>query len=105
MGTRTPPQNRALHLFCRHMSEALNDAGLNVMATLKHDAEIPWNEHLVKELIWRPVQVAMYDKKSTTELNKLEVSDVYEVINRHLAEKHGIVVPFPSEEIPPGGSW
>jgi hypothetical protein len=96
-GTRSGQQNKSIHLFCQWMQQALNDAGLNVMATLKHDAEIPWNERLVKELIWRPVQEAMFDKHSTTELNKMEVGDVYEVINRHIAEKHGLHIPFPSE--------
>ena len=96
-GTRSDPQNRAIHLFCRMLAKALSDAGYDVRTTLKADFEIPWNETLVKELIWREVQIAMFNKKSTTQLNKMEVGDVYEVINRHIAEKHGISVPFPSE--------
>lgn len=96
-GTRSDPQNKALHLFCRLLAGALNDAGFSVIKTMKVDAEIPWTPSLIKELIWRPVQVAMFNKKSTTSLNKMEISDVYETINRHIAERHGVSVPFPSE--------
>ena len=95
-GTRSDPQNRAIHLFCRLLAEALNDAGFDVRRTMKADFEVPWNETLVKELIWRPVQIAMLNKKSTTQLNKMEVSDIYEVINQNIASKHAVHVPFPS---------
>lgn len=97
-GTRSDQQNRALHLFCAHLAAALNDAGFSVLKTLRVDADIPWTDSLVKELMWRPVQVAMFNKKSTTQLNKMEISGVYETINRHIAERHGVSVPFPSED-------
>ena len=40
----------------------------------------------------------MTEKGSTTELNRVELSDVVDVLNRHLGEKLGIHVPFPSED-------
>ena len=80
------------------LADALNDAGLDVQKTLRHDIEIPWNGTLVKELIWRPIQEAMTDKHSTTELDRIEPSQIYEVLSRHLGEKFGLFVPFPSEE-------
>jgi hypothetical protein len=98
-GTRSDQQNKAIHLFCRLLADALNDAGLDVRKTMKQDFDVPWNETLVKELIWKEVQKAMFNKKSTTQLSKTEVGDVYEVINRNIAERHGVYVPFPSEEI------
>lgn len=94
---RTGQQNNAMHKYFELLSEALNDAGYNVMQTMKHDAEIPWNARLVKELIWRPVQIAAHDIESTAKLNKLQVSDVYETVNRHLADKVGVSVAFPCE--------
>lgn len=95
---RTPLQNKSLHKYYALLSVALNEAGLDVQKTLRHDVEIPWNETLVKELIWRPVQEAMTDKYSTTELDRVEPSQIYEVLNRHLSEKFGIHVPWPCEE-------
>ncbi len=97
VGTRTLTQNAAMHLFFEHLSQTLNEAGLDVMSTMKKDVAIPWSARLVKEMIWRPVQKAVLGKDSTTKLNKLEISDVYDVINRHMSENHGIGVSFPSE--------
>jgi len=95
---RTVLQNAALHLFCERLSEALNDAGLDMKATLKPEIEIPWSPDRVKDFLWRPVQEAMTGKHSTTELNTVEPSEIWEVLNRHLAEKFGISVDWPSEE-------
>lgn len=97
--TRTTQQNRALHLYFTHLAEELNAAGYSVYKTLKHDVEIDWTPSLVKELLWRPVQVVMTEKHSTTELDKLEeITKIYDTLNRYLGEKTGVFVPFPSEE-------
>ena len=98
MKPRTPEQNASLHLGLRRLADALNDAGLDVRQTLKEDFEIPWNEHLTKELIFRPVMEAMTNKKSTTELDRLEPSQIWDVIMKHLGERFGVYVPFPTDE-------
>lgn len=96
---RTLTQSASLHLWFRWLAETLNDAGLDVHKTMRHDVEIPWSDRLVKELIWRPVQKAMLDKRSTTEADRLEYSEVYDVIARHMAQNHGVEVPpWPSRE-------
>lgn len=99
---RTDTQNAAIHVFCREIAEALNDAGFEMEVksdVLKSPVEVPWTMESVKELIWRPVQMANYpDKKSTTKLERTEVSEVAEVITRYLAEKKGVVAHFPSRE-------
>jgi len=98
MNSRTLQQNKALHKYCRMLSEALNDAGLDMKAVLKPEIDIPWSESTVKEHLWKPIQSAMIDKESTTELDTKEVNQVYEVLNRHLAAKLGLSVPFPTRE-------
>ena len=95
---RTSQQNRALHKYLAMLADALNDAGLDVQHTLSKPIELPWNEHLAKELLWRQVQVACTGKESTTELDKLEVTEIYQIIDRHLAQTHGISVAFPSQD-------
>ena len=98
MGTRTQKQNSSAHLFFRQLAVVLNDGGFSVMTVLKHDAEIPWTETLVKEHLWRPVQEAMTGKESTTDANKVEYSDIHMALCRHLAQTLGVVCPpFPSE--------
>ena len=95
--TRTSQQNKALHKYCSLLSEALNDAGLDIRKTMRADVDIPWTETAVKELIWRPVQKAVTDKTSSAQLDRSEVSKVFDVINRHISQK-GVSVPFPSVE-------
>ena len=94
----TRQQQEALHVWFTLLAQELNEAGLDLMQTLRHDVEIPWSPILVKELIWRKVQITMVDKVSTTELNTKEIDKIYEVVNRHLGEKFGLHVPFPSKE-------
>lgn len=95
---RTSLQNRALHKYFSLLAEALNDSGRSIQTTLRHDVEIPWSSGSVKELLWRPIQEAMTEKQSTTTLDRMEIGQIYEVLNLHLGQKLGIHVPFPSEE-------
>lgn len=96
---RTPQQNAALHLFFTRVAESLNEAGYGVKRFYEEvkKVEIDWSAGQVKENIWRPVQQAMTEKYSTTELEKIEVSAVYEQVNKVLSEI-GIHVPFPEDK-------
>ena len=96
---RTQAQNRAMHLFFEVLAEQLNENGLDMKKVLKPEIDISWTKYNVKEYIWKPIQEALYLKKSTTELLKTEEIDkIYDVVNRHISEKFGISVQFPSEE-------
>lgn len=92
---RTNRQNKALHLFCRHLSTVLNDAGLDMTAVLKEGVEIPWDEEgrMVKKHLWKPLQEVMLDIESTADANTTDYNKVYEVLVRHLAAKKGIIPP------------
>ena len=91
---RTLKQNRCLHSYCNQLAEAFNDAGMDMKATLKHDIEIPWSGERVKEFIFNAVSLAKYDKTSS-ELTTKEIQVVYEIVNRHTAEKFGIGLSWP----------
>lgn len=93
---RTLTQNRAIHKYLNMLSEDLNGAGYDMKAVIKDDVDIPWSEGNAKEFLWRPIQKAMGLPDSTTELKTKEVSQVYEVLSRHMAQKFGITTPFPS---------
>lgn len=97
---RTGQQNRAMHLLFTLLAEALNNAGLDQRKVLKPSVSIPWTPSAVKEMLWRPIQEAMYQKHSTTDLNKQEeISEIHATLMRHLAEKFGVeYIPFPSHE-------
>jgi len=98
MDKRTLTQNRAMHKFFEMLAKDLNTAGLDMKRTLKPSVEIPWTPVTVKEYLWKPIQDAMLEKESTTELSTKEVNEVYETLIRHLGEKFGITTVFPKIE-------
>lgn len=95
---RTLCQNKALHLYFTMLADEFSDAGLDMKRVLKPEIAIKWTPEAVKEYLWKPIMEAMFQKKSTTELNTNEITKVYEVLNRHSAEKFGIGIQFPSVE-------
>ena len=95
---RTTQQNKSLHLYLDMLASALNDAGYDMKRTLKPEIDIPWNQERAKEHLWKPIQEIMLNKQSTTEPETGEYIQVYEVLNRHIAEKFGISVSWPSIE-------
>ena len=92
---RTAQQNKALHLWFKMWVDAMNDSGFDMSKTLAHKAEIPWTPESFKEYVWRPVQKAYTEKLSSTKLDKKQVSEVAEIVTRHLSQITGICIPFP----------
>lgn len=100
MDLRTLAQNRAFHLYFTMVAVQLNNSGLYINKLIKENkykADIDWSGNLVKEQLWKPIQNAILDKKSTTQLEKAEVDRVYNTLNRYLSGI-GISVPFPNRE-------
>ena len=101
--TRTAQQRKAIEVYCRLLMEAFNDAGLDMRKVLTKRVDIPWNQELVKEYIWRDVQEPIVGHRKTSELTTKQVSKIYDVINNFLANQFkddngqaAIYVPFPS---------
>ena len=93
---RSHQQNNALHLWCAMLAKELNDAGHDFQHFFEQGADIPWTKMMVKELIWKPVQKIVTEKSSTAEAHKTDYIEVYEILNRHLAESKGVSVPWPN---------
>lgn len=96
MAQRTPAQNRALHKYFTMLADEMNAAGLDQRAVLKPEVDIPWTTESVKEQIWRPLQKIQLGKDSTTELSTTDIDKILDTITKHLGEKFGLVVEFPS---------
>ena len=99
--TRTLAQNKAIHLMNTWIANELNNAGLDIRKVLKPGINIPWTQTAVKEFLVKPIMKVMYNKDSTTELNKRnkEIENLYNVLMRELGEKLGIeYMKFPNEE-------
>ncbi len=95
---RTLKQNAALHVYFTHLADELNAAGYTVQLVLQQKMDLDWTPSAVKELLWRPAQKALVQKKSTTELTKMqEIDVVYDHLNRHVSEKFGLHIPFPTD--------
>ena len=100
---RTEAQNRALHLYFEMIAGALNQEGLDVRVVLQVIAEkgvdMMWSKELVKELLWRRIQKKYLAKESTTQLDSTgEITQIYDMLNKFLAEEFFITQPFPSIE-------
>lgn len=96
--TRSNQQNKALHKYFSMLADKLNDGGYDVRKTLKADVDLPWSPDLIKDLMWRPLQKAMFDVDSTAKMKRADYTKVYEVLNRHTASKLGVSVQWPSED-------
>lgn len=97
--TRSLPQNNSLHMYCTDLSLAFNAAGYDMTRVLSHHAEIPWDKrgYNVKERIWRPVQEALCNEKSTTKASTKDYPQIYETVNRFTASKMGISIQWPDK--------
>lgn len=97
---RTLTQNKAMHLYFSMLAYELHDKDYDIKKTLKHNFEIEWNETSIKELIWKPVQQSLFGTDSTKKLTTDQVSQVYDVIHKHILEITigEVDVLFPSKE-------
>lgn len=97
---RTTQQNRALHLWFTQLSQALNEKHIGVRMILNEKVEVEWTPILIKEILWRKLQKAMFGKQSTRQLFKSkEVDTLFDTINNIIIERtNGEVIPppFPS---------
>jgi len=97
--TRTSLQNKALHLYFRMVSDALNDIGYDYVYVNALDGEmihIPFTGDLVKNYIWRPLQQRMCEIESTTKLTTKMIDEILTVLSLWLGEKNK-TVNFPCE--------
>ena len=91
-------QIRSINLYLTWLSDALNDAGLDMQKVLERKSvSLPWTQTSAKEALWRPIQKALFDTDSTLKLTRIDVSRNYEVLNRHTSTLFGVGVQFPDK--------
>ena len=97
---RSLAQNRALHLYCKHLADELNDSGQYqkaIITQFKEGFEIPWTMEAVKHL-FQCVAYAMYEKEHTSDLTTTEIQDVYRIVDQRISEISGCRADWPSIE-------
>ena len=80
------------------LADELNAAGSDMRKTLQERIDIPWSPSSVKSFLWKPVQEAMLEKESTTELTTKDIDMIYDVVNKAIGERTGVHVPFHSKD-------
>lgn len=95
---RTAQQRKALAVYETELARAMVERGIDLRTFLKEGVEIPATKQLVHDHITLPLVKVMFGKKSTTELEVHEVSELYDVINKNIGERAGVSVPFPSRD-------
>jgi len=95
--TRSWLLNRALHLYFTWCANCLNEAGIEFRYTgLKQmEIEIPWTPDLFKEMVWRPIQITLFDIQSTTKVNASQINQILDILTRFFGER-GIEIGFPN---------
>ncbi len=94
---RTAHQNRALHAYYQRLSKALNEGGYTFEQVIDKPT-ITWPPEIVKNNLWRKIQVSMTGKNSTRDLSTAEVGQIYEAMNSWLGSNLGIHVAFGKED-------
>jgi len=97
----TRQQQKALHVWYGLLADELNRNGKSMALVLqKFVLDVPATKYTIKELVWKPLQQAMFGKESTTQLlKKQEIDQVYDALCKFFAEDLEVEVPpFPSVE-------
>jgi hypothetical protein len=96
---RTQAQNRCMHQWLTEVASTLNSAGMDMKRTLKPAVEIPWTGSAAKEHLWRPIQRAIANVESTTDISTTESIMIAEIITRHLGQSLGVQLPpWPTQQ-------
>jgi len=90
---RTSQQNKALHLFFAWIANMYNEVGKTY--TNQMGFETIWTSTMVKELIWRPLQISLFNIESTTKLDSKQLTLIADTIIDFFAGQ-GFYIQFPN---------
>ena len=94
---RTNSQNAALHLYCERIAAELRNRGISHQKFFKEGFEVPWTMEIVKDNVWKPVQIWQTKYKSTTEPLASDYEKIFDIVNRKLSE-WGLHIPWPTKK-------
>lgn len=97
--TRTLLQNSAMHKFFQMVSTELNDLNIEfVYEGLTVDSiTMMYTPELVKDFFWRPIQMALFDIKSTKKINTDQMNSIIDIITKFFSDR-GVFVEFPNRD-------
>ena len=93
---RTGKQNNSLHNGLRNLADELNAGGLDMQAVFAvKKVSIPWTEDSAREYLFNQISAAMYDGRTSSQLDTKEIQKVWMVLMRHMGENFGVTVSWP----------
>jgi len=93
---RTLKQNASTHLWCTQIAKTLNDSNMYISDTIK--TEVNWSMETVKEILFKPIVKALYNKNSTTKLSRNEFEKIIDTLTLIFGNKGVVLPPFPNKE-------
>ena len=96
MEKRSIQQNKSIHKGCQQIADYLVENNISLQTAFKN-LEVRPSMETIKS-IFRQIANSKYDIKSTTELEKHQVGEVWEDLSKALSESTGVYFAFPSQD-------
>jgi len=94
---RTQKQSDSMWLWLTQIANLFNKLNLDVTMVLRMDTK--WNKEKIKATVWDELMLNLYNKKSSTKLNKDELELIILTMTKAFGGR-GITLPqFPSIDI------
>ena len=96
---RSGQENKALHVLFQNISFELNEKGFEYTwkGIQGFDISVKYTPEIVKNFIWKPLQNALLNKSSTTQLTHNDIQLIFYILGKFFAENK-IEIQFPSKE-------
>jgi len=97
--SRTTKQNSALHKYFEFIATELNELGMEFQyqGIKGMNISLRYTPELVKDFIWRPIQIALFEIQSTKDLDTKQMNDIIDILIKYFGER-GIEIAFPCIE-------
>ena len=95
---RSVTENKSLHKLFYHIADELNEMGhtFTYKGLKGMEIDCKYSGTIVKEMIWKPLQMSLVGKNSTTQLTNEDEKLIFSVLEKWFAEK-GIDIVWPCE--------
>lgn len=80
------------------VSDELNNIGMtfNYSGLKGSNLELKYTQILVKETLWKPIQMTLFNKESTIDISTQEINQILDTIIKFFGE-NGLLLTFPSK--------
>lgn len=92
----TGQQRKAIHVYCDKVAREFNKAGIvRIIKINDMRVETSWSGESVKRDIWYTLQDNLLGTESVNDLDRKQVNEICEIMNRDVVSPNGVHIPFP----------